>query len=84
MQGNSRLHLLEKEAIALTDMTNVKNQIVVFVFSAIPPDDQMPDKADCMDQSVSRSGSSVDAKDQREGRIYMARNQIMRTRYYIL
>ena len=53
-------------------MTSVKYQIAVSAFSAIPPDDKMPDKADCRDQSVSLSGSSVDAKDEGEGRTYMA------------
>ena len=59
-------------AIALTDVTSVKNHIVVSAVSAISPDDKMPDKADCRDQSVSLSGSSVDAKDEGEGRTYMA------------
>jgi hypothetical protein len=58
-------------AITLTDVTSVKNQIAVSVSGAIPPDDKMPDKADCVDQSVSRLGLSVDAKDEGEGRTYM-------------
>ena len=71
-------------AIALTDEATVKNQIVVSTFRAISPDDKMPDKADCRDQSISLSGSSVDAKDEGDRRTYMARNQIMGTRYYTL
>ena len=59
-------------AIALTDVTSVKNQIVVSAVSAKSPDDKMPDKTDCRDQSVSLSGSSVDAKEEGEGRTYMA------------
>ena len=58
----------------------VRNQIAVSAVSAISPDDKMPDKADWRDQSVSLSGSSVDAKDEGEG----SRNQIMRTRYCTL
>jgi hypothetical protein len=59
-----------KGAIALTDVISVKNQIAVSVSSAIPPDNKMPDEADCIDHSVSRLGLSVEAKD--EGRTYMA------------
>ncbi len=32
----------------------------------------MPDMAGCMDQSVSRLGFALDAKDEGEGRTYMA------------
>jgi hypothetical protein len=51
-----------KEATDLTDFTSAQNQIAVSISSAIPPDDKMPNKADCMDQSVSRLGFAVDAK----------------------
>jgi hypothetical protein len=47
-----------------------QNWIAVSVSCAIPPDDKMPDKADCMDQSVSRLAFAVDAKDEGEGRTY--------------
>ena len=53
-------------------MTSVKNQIAVSAVSAISPNDKIPDKADCRDQSVSLSSSSVNAKDEWEGRTYMA------------
>jgi hypothetical protein len=53
-------------------VTSVKNQIAISVSSAIPSDDKMPDKADCMDQSVTRLDLSMEAKDEVEGRPYMA------------
>ena len=59
-------------AIALTDVTSVKNQFADSASSAIPSDDKVPDKADCRDKSVSLSGFSVDAKEEGEGRTYMA------------
>ena len=49
-------------------MTCTKNHIAIFDSSAILPDDKMSDKADLTDQSVSRSGFSVDAKDEEKGR----------------
>jgi hypothetical protein len=61
-----------KGATALTDVTSAQNQIAVSVSCALPPDDKMPDKADCTDQSVSRLGLALDAKDEGKGRTYMA------------
>jgi hypothetical protein len=61
-----------KGATALTDVTSAQNQIAVSVSCALPPDDKMPDKADCTDQSVSRLGFALDAKDEGKGRTYMA------------
>jgi hypothetical protein len=44
-------------------VTSAQNQIAV-------ADDKMPDKADCIDQSISRLGFAVDAKDEGERTVW--------------